>query len=108
MTIISTGTDALIAFQRSLDTVAQNIANANTPGYSRQNVTLQARTPQFVGFGFLGRGVEVGSITRSYSEFLTQQVQTAGSSASRFSTLASFAARVEDLLADPAGGLSPA
>ncbi|MEO1580408.1 MAG: flagellar hook-associated protein FlgK [Pseudomonadota bacterium] len=108
MTIISTGTDALIAFQRSLDTVAQNIANANTPGYSRQNVTLQARTPQFVGFGFLGRGVEVGSITRSYSEFLTQQVQTAGSSASRFSTLASFAARVDDLLADPAGGLSPA
>ena len=108
MTIISTGTDALTAFQRSLDTVAQNIANVNTPGYSRQSVTLRARPPQFVGFGFLGRGVEVASVTRSYSEFLTQQVQTAGSSVARFSTLAGFAARVDDLLADPAGGLSPA
>lgn len=108
MTIINTGTDALTAFQRSLDTVAQNIANVNTPGYSRQTVTLRARPPQFVGFGFLGRGVEAGAVTRSYSEFLTQQVQTAGSSANRFSTLASFASRVDDLLADPAGGLSPA
>ena len=107
-TILSIGTGALGAYRRALDTVAQNIANVNTPGYSRQNITLSARPPQFVGIGYIGRGVQASAITRSYSQFLTDQVQSAGSAASRFSTLASFAGRVDDLLADPAGGLSPA
>ncbi|MEM8548604.1 MAG: flagellar basal body protein, partial [Pseudomonadota bacterium] len=106
--ILNVGTSALTAFRRALDTVSNNIANVNTDGYSRQTVTLSAREPQFNGVGYIGRGVQVSSIERIYNEFLTQQVRTSSSSAARFDTLASFAGRVDDLLADPAGGLSPA
>ncbi|MEO0574596.1 MAG: flagellar hook-associated protein FlgK [Pseudomonadota bacterium] len=108
MTIFGIGTGALGAFRRSLDTISNNIANVNTEGYSRQRVSLQARDPQFVGIGFQGRGVTVSSIDRSFDAFLSDQVRTAGSSAARFSTLAAFAGRVDDLLADPDAGLSPA
>lgn len=108
MTILGIGTSALTAFRRSIDTISNNIANVNTPGYSRQTTSLVAREPQFVGVGFVGRGVEVASIERVFNEFLTQQVRTASSSTARFDTLAAFAGRVDDLLADPAGGLSPA
>ena len=41
--ILSTGTSALLAFQRALGTVGHNVANAATPGYSRQRVEFAAR-----------------------------------------------------------------
>ncbi|MEL6868241.1 MAG: flagellar hook-associated protein FlgK [Pseudomonadota bacterium] len=107
-TLFGIGTDALTAFRRSLDTISNNIANVNTEGYSRQSVTFQARDPQFVGLGFAGRGVTISGIERNYNAFLTDQARTAGSSATRFATLASFAGRVDDLLADPDAGLGPA
>ncbi|MEL7374093.1 MAG: flagellar basal body protein, partial [Pseudomonadota bacterium] len=106
--ILGIGTSALTAFRRSLDTVGQNIANANTPGYNRQRVQLSARAPQFSGVGFFGRGVEINSVERYYNAFLDNQVRNAGSSASRFETLAGFGGRVDDLLADPLAGLAPA
>ena len=41
--VLGTGTSALIAFQRALATVGHNVANAATPGYSRQRVELRSR-----------------------------------------------------------------
>ncbi|MEN7342248.1 MAG: flagellar hook-associated protein FlgK [Pseudomonadota bacterium] len=106
--ILGIGTSALAAFRRSLSTVGQNIANVNTEGYSRQTVNLVSREPQFTGVGFVGNGVEIASIERSYNSFLDAQARTAGSSASRFEALSNFAARVDNLLADPSSSLSTA
>lgn len=106
--ILGIGTSALAAFRRSLDTVGQNISNVNTEGYNRQRVVLTSREPQFSGAGYLGQGVQIAGIERFYNEFLDQQVRTSGSAAARFSTLASFAGRIDNILADPVGGLSPA
>ena len=104
--ILGIGTSALTAFRRSLTTVGQNIANVNTPGYSRQTVSLSAREPQFNGVGFIGNGVQVVSIERSYNAFLDAQSRAAGSANARFSTLANFAGRIDDLLADSTSSLS--
>lgn len=104
--ILGIGTSALSAFRRSLTTVGQNIANVNTPGYSRQSVTLTARDPNFIGVGYLGNGVQVSSIERSYNEFLDAQSRTAGSAAARYSTLSGFSSRIDNLLADPSSSLS--
>ncbi len=106
--IFGIGTSALSAFRRSLDTVGQNIANVNTEGYNRQRVVLSTRDPQFTGAGFVGQGVQVAGIERFYNEFLDSQVRTSGAAAARFSTLASFSGRIDNILADPVGGLSPA
>ena len=36
--LLSTGASALLSFQRAMTTTSHNVANANTPGYSRQRV----------------------------------------------------------------------
>ncbi|MFK8053601.1 MAG: flagellar hook-associated protein FlgK [Woeseiaceae bacterium] len=106
--ILGIGTSALSAFRRSLTTIGQNIANVNTPGYSRQTVSLSTRDPQFIGVGYAGNGVQVSGIERAYSEFLDTQSRTAGSAAAKFSVLAGFSGRIDNLVADPSSSLSTA
>jgi flagellar hook-associated protein 1 len=73
MGILNIGTRALQANQMALQTVGNNIANVNTPGYSRQNTVLQSVEGQFSGGGYIGKGVDVITIQRNFSEFLTRQ-----------------------------------
>lgn len=69
------GLSALLAAQQGLSTAGHNIANVNTPGFSRQRVTFEAREPQFIGAGFVGKGVDTQSITRIANQFLIDQVR---------------------------------
>lgn len=73
MGILNIGTRALQANQVALQTAGNNIANVNTPGYSRQSVVLQAVEGQFTGGGYIGKGVDVVTIQRNFSDFLTRQ-----------------------------------
>ena len=75
-------TSALAANYAALNTISNNIANSNTPGYSRQSVTLETEKGQFSGAGFLGRGVRVSTVTRASDEFLTREVSQASAQAS--------------------------
>ncbi len=80
------GTSALSAASAQLQTTGNNIANANTVGYSRQRAELSTATGQYTGSGFFGRGVDVTTVTRAHDEFLTQQAALARSQASADST----------------------
>jgi flagellar hook-associated protein 1 FlgK len=66
----SVGLAALRASQFALNTVSQNLANANTQGYHRQRVNFQSRLPQFIEGHFIGSGVDVGTIDRMRSQIL--------------------------------------
>ncbi len=70
MGILNTAVSGILASQRSLSTVAHNISNVNTEGYSRQRVELSAREAQFVGVGYIGSGVETSAVTRTVDEFI--------------------------------------
>ena len=94
------GVSALLASQRQLSTTGHNIANVNTAGYSRQQVTLRQRPPQFVGDGFLGKGVDVAAISRSASEFVTSQVRTNTANEARAVRYSDLAKQVDTVLAD--------
>ena len=50
------GKRALVAHQTVLDTIGHNLANATTPGYTRQRATLVAAAPR--------QGVNVQDIQR--------------------------------------------
>lgn len=78
MSVLNIGTRALLANQVVLQTAGNNIANVNTPGYSRQTAVLQTVQGQFTGGGYVGKGVEVATIQRTYSAFLTRQSALAG------------------------------
>jgi flagellar hook-associated protein 1 FlgK len=79
MSLLSVGARALLANQVAIQTAGHNIANVNTPGYSRQTVVLQTVQGQFTGGGYIGQGVDVQTILRNQSELLTRQSATAGS-----------------------------
>lgn len=70
---------ALRAFQRALDVTGHNIANVNTPGYTRQEASFFATTPvEFWSNGIrsLGTGVQLGGIQRVQELFLANRLQT--------------------------------
>ena len=58
------GKNAVIAQQRALQTVGNNIANANTPGYSRQRVEFAPIGSFRQGSFFQGLGVGINGVTR--------------------------------------------
>lgn len=104
--VMSTGLSALLAFQRALDTTSHNIANANSPGYVRQRTEFGAREPQAFGNGWVGRGVDVLTITRQYDQFLVEQARGSASSSASLEAFAALAERVNNLFGDSGNGLA--
>lgn len=98
----------LNAAQAGLVTTGHNIANANTPGYHRQGIVQSTETPLLTGAGFFGQGVNVDNVLRSYSEFLDGQVVRSEARSSYLSAYGTQLAQIDNMLADPAAGLSPA
>lgn len=62
--------------QQAIDVISHNIANVNTPGYSRQTATLGTATPETLGAFHLGRGVQLVNIQRAVDPFLTSALNT--------------------------------
>ncbi|MDE2400254.1 MAG: flagellar hook-associated protein FlgK [Burkholderiales bacterium] len=72
--LLSIGTTAMFANQAKMDTVSHNISNANTAGYSRQDVELSTAGGRYTGVGYFGRGVKVATVDRSTDALLTREV----------------------------------
>ncbi len=98
---INIGLSALNAFQRSLNTTAHNVANVDTPGYSRQVVDLVTLPPSFSGGGWSGSGVQVATVRRQYDAFLGEQVRNSLSASGEADAMETFASQLDDLYADP-------
>lgn len=103
--LLSVGARAMFANQAALQTIGQNIANANTPGYSRQSVVLTSSPGQYTGAGFFGRGVDVKTVERSHNDFLTKEAASSKSTASADATRAEQLARMEKVFPPGTEGL---
>jgi flagellar hook-associated protein 1 FlgK len=103
--ILNIGVRALQANQSALQTIGNNIANVNTPGYSRQSVVLQSVAGQYTGSGYFGKGVDILTVTRTYSDFLTRQAAIAQSVASADSTRLDKLSQLEGLFQTGTNGL---
>ena len=95
--LMGLGTRAMFANMATLQSIGNNIANANTAGYSRQETQLETAGGQFTGAGFFGQGVNITTIKRSYDRFLTTQSAQAASVASYDSTRASQLKQLENI-----------
>jgi len=92
------------SLQRALETAGHNIANVNTPGYSRQVVeftSTDADTLFSNGRQSLGSGVTISSINRIRDLFLEARMQGAGAEMSKYSTQASTLKQIEKLFNEP-------
>ncbi|HYE33910.1 flagellar hook-associated protein FlgK [Methylocaldum sp.] len=105
--LLGIATSGLMAAQRGLTTTGHNIANVNTEGYSRQRTEQVERLPSFTGAGFVGNGVDIASITRSYDSFLNTQLRSSLSTHAELETYHQMATQVDNFIADPDASLSP-
>jgi flagellar hook-associated protein 1 FlgK len=84
--LLSIGASGLNAAQVALTTVGNNISNVNTPGYSRQTVLQTENMSNSAGRYSIGSGVDVQSVQRAYSDFLTSAVWSSNSGMQRATT----------------------
>jgi flagellar hook-associated protein 1 FlgK len=106
--LLNIGKTGLYAAQTALSTTGHNISNVNTPGYSRQLVLQATGLPQDTGRGFIGSGTQVTTIQRYSNDFLNTQLRSAQATSSSLDTYQAQIAQVDNLLSDPATGVSPA
>jgi flagellar hook-associated protein 1 FlgK len=103
---INTALTSLYAQRRALDVTGQNIANANTEGYSRQRAEMQSQTgsispAMYAKTDGLGTGVAVSDVQRLRDEYLENRGRAEhGKSSYQTSQTAAYSA-IEDVFAEP-------
>ncbi|WP_222611051.1 flagellar hook-associated protein FlgK [Undibacterium curvum] len=106
--VLNIGQSALAAAQMGITTTGHNIANSSTPGYSRQVLVQSANAPQNLGGSFVGQGVTISQIQRQYNQFIGQQVNSSQTSLNQVSAYAAQIQQINNLVADPTAGVTPA
>ena len=108
--ILNIGTTALLASQSALNTTSNNIANASTPGYTRQQVELSSVASGLnSATGSSGNGVTVSDITRLYDSFTTLQLRTEKSNSSYWNTYSGVSSSIESIFNETSSsGIAPA
>ena len=104
-TLLNIGQRALQANYAALQVTGNNVANANTPGYSRQSAELATAFSQQTGAGFFGKGVDVTTVTRAHSEFLTREAATSASLAAADEARSAQLQQLENVFATGEAGL---
>ena len=72
--IMSIAGQALMTQQQAISVTSHNIANVNTPGYSRQRLNMTTNIPLDSSVGLMGNGVSGDSIDQIYDRFLSVQI----------------------------------
>lgn len=101
---LNLGIEGLLAAQTALDTVGHNIANANTPGYSRQNVLLSPGPTQRFGGRLVGTGVRAEQIVSVRDLLVDRRILTQRGLMGRLETKSSALSDIEALMGEPGTG----
>ena len=73
--VLNIAKEALFAQKTAIDVVSHNIANVNTPGYTRQSALLEAKSSMRLGGVMLGRGVEIDDVIRHSDAFIETRLR---------------------------------
>ncbi len=103
---LSTALSALYAQRQGLDLAGQNVANANTEGYTRQRLNLASRgaptTPAFYStYDGPGNGVDVTDIGRLRNQFLEQRGHTEHGTNNLLTVRKTTLSQIEDIFNEP-------
>lgn len=98
MSLLGNGLSGLIAAQQVLNVASQNIANVNTPGYSRQEAVLNARLDSSNNRMSPGSGVEVTGLRRMADDYLTASLWRASTQAGYDRQMETLVSQVEAIV----------
>lgn len=105
ISLLNLGSRALTANQGELGTIAHNIANANTAGYSRQEASLATANGELTGAGFFGRGVDISTVQRRYDAFLATAVRSSTSQSASDNARSSALSQLDAVFSDSSLGV---
>ncbi|WP_339807054.1 flagellar basal body protein, partial [uncultured Marinobacter sp.] len=106
--LINVGLSGVLGHQAALNTTGNNITNANTPGYSRQEVSFETQPGRATGAGSIGSGVSIANIRRLADEYLADQVRSDSSLMAEQDVLNQELSRLDNLLGGETTGLNKA
>ena len=92
---------ALLTHQTALQTISHNIANAETPGYSRQEAVLATNTPVRLPNGIVGTGVHVDTIARRRDIMLDDTFRAASGQAGDTELRGTLLSQMEGIFGEP-------
>ncbi|MBF0560040.1 MAG: flagellar hook-associated protein FlgK [Nitrospirae bacterium] len=108
--LLNIGLTALYATDQALNTTSNNVANANTPGYKRQEPIFQSVDSGIIKTtGTPGDGVQISDVSRMYNSFIDQQVNTESSNLAYWNNLQTGISQIENVFNEASTtGISPA
>ncbi|MHA6820834.1 flagellar hook-associated protein FlgK [Ralstonia pseudosolanacearum] len=106
--LLNIGATGLRVADINLQVTGNNISNASTAGYSRQEAVQTENIPMATGAGYLGQGVNVTTVKRIYDQFLTAQVQSGQAASSAADQLNSLVSGLDTYMSDSNSGLGSA
>ena len=107
MQSIEIGRRALLTHQAALQTIGHNIANVNTPGYTRQRVNITSTFPEDSRFGTIGSGVTVADIRHIRDLFLGEQYRQESKNLGQWTYKEKIMIQIESVFSEPGeNGLS--
>jgi len=101
--LLSIGSNALMVQQKGIHVTGNNIANVNTPGYSRQRLNMSNDVPISTGIGLMGSGVTANEVERVYQRFLGVQINNETQSLGRWEAHKDTLERVEMIFNESGG-----
>jgi flagellar hook-associated protein 1 FlgK len=101
LSFLSIARSALLAQQRAMDVTAHNVANARTPGYSRQRLNLTPADPLLTAYGPIGRGVTDQGIMRARNRFLDAAYRNEAGLFARANTTLDYLGQLESVMDEP-------
>ncbi|MFT7723747.1 MAG: flagellar hook-associated protein FlgK [Roseateles sp.] len=108
MSMIHNALSGAIAAQTVLNTTSQNLANAATPGYTRQGVLLSSRQALAGGLMAAGNGVQVSSLVRFADGYKSQQMWKAASELGRYDAGQPYLDQLESVMSDDTSNINNA
>lgn len=100
--MMNSSTTGLMTSQVAINITGNNIANANTDGYTRQRVTLGNARPIYMkGAGYLGTGVQIKDIQRIRDQHLDVQVRNETSTLKEFESKKEVMNEIETIFKEP-------
>ena len=107
--LMTLGRQAASVAYAQLQVTGNNIANANTPGYSRQSAQLAtSASTSFSGSGYFGTGVNISTVARASNMFLSGQVVAAASAAAADGVRRDMLSQLEQVFGGGEAGLGQA
>ncbi len=108
MSLLNTAVTGISAYQKQLDVTGNNISNADTPGYSRQEALTSSAPTIYRGVGYEGTGVQIDRIRRIADEFAIDQLRTDTQQFKGFESYRDNVEQINQLLGDERTGLNAA